>query len=197
MPTPFQIHKRRWINCKRCPLAEHRHKVCLVRGKLPADILFVGEAPGVSEDTLGSPFVGPAGKLLDMILKDAMPPRTVEVDGELKTIDVRYAITNVIGCIPKDDEKLKVGEPPKFAVVSCRPRLTEIINLVKPRLIVQVGKHSEKYTPAAVKDPKKFKWLAVIHPAAIMRMDVSQKGLAIQRTRVAIARAVDALFSEA
>ena len=46
MPSRYMKHKEKWINCTRCELCENRKKVCLLRGKVPCDMLFVGEAPG-------------------------------------------------------------------------------------------------------------------------------------------------------
>ena len=100
----WKDHKEKWINCYGCDLCEQRDKVVLLRGKIPCDVLFIGEAPGVSEDTLGKPFVGPAGTLLDNIIEESDP-------GELK-----LAWTNVIACIPKDDDGHKVKEPPRYSI---------------------------------------------------------------------------------
>lgn len=128
-----------------------------------------------------------------------MPPRTIEVDGKLKTVKVRHALTNLIGCIPKEEDEdgkpLKAGQPPKYAIEACRPRLTEIIGIVRPRLVVQVGRFSEKHAKEAATEFKGLKWVPILHPAYLLRLDISQKGLAIQRTRIAIRDAVDALFA--
>ncbi|GAG10072.1 unnamed protein product, partial [marine sediment metagenome] len=62
---------KRYKNCRKCGLYEFRRKIVFGRGKVPADILFVGEAPGKSEDLIGEAFVGPSGRLLDMAIKDA------------------------------------------------------------------------------------------------------------------------------
>ncbi len=68
MGSKYQEYKKQWKGCKRCPLYKTRRKIVHCRGSLPCDIFFLGEAPGDSEDLLGKPFVGPAGKLLDRII---------------------------------------------------------------------------------------------------------------------------------
>ena len=55
-------------HCRACPLAETRTNVVFGVGSRQADILFIGEGPGEQEDLQGEPFVGPAGKLLDLML---------------------------------------------------------------------------------------------------------------------------------
>lgn len=67
----YSAHVERWKSCQRCALGRTRDKIVLAKGRLPCDVLFVGEAPGESEDVIGLPFVGPAGRLLDEMIRDA------------------------------------------------------------------------------------------------------------------------------
>lgn len=181
MPSAWEAHKAKWSGCTLCPLCEGRTHVVLCRGSLPCDVLFIGEAPGASEDVLGKPFVGPAGKLLDKIIESALNDRPI-----------RVALTNLVACIPLGDDGDKVKEPSREAIESCAPRLTELRRIANPQLIVCVGDLAEKW---AVK-PGGGVWLIkIIHPAAILRMDASQQPLAIKRAVVAISDAV-ARFSE-
>lgn len=187
MTSKYQAFKERWQDCDRCPLSEVRNQVVLARGQIPADVLFIGEAPGHSEDTLGKPFVGPAGKLLDRLIETAIPGK------------VRMAFTNVVSCIPnvktsstrmahyKEDGR-NVSEPDEEAIKACAPRLEEFMGLCRPKLVVCVGLMAERCVP-----PGDEKRIRVIHPAAILRMDVSQRGLAAQRTTDQIAEAVSEL----
>jgi len=149
--------------------------VVLARGRVPADILFVGEAPGASEDVVGSPFVGPAGRLLDHIVG-------LSLDGQHD-----YTMTNLVCCIPKDLGNAK-GEPPKEAILACRTRLLDFIDICEPRLLVTVGLMAQKHAPV-VEDVNRT---GIIHPAAILRIDASQQSLAIKRCVVAIEDAVAA-----
>lgn len=178
--TPYQKHKKKWSSCTDCVFHERRKKVCLVRGNIPADVLFIGEAPGDSEDTLAKPFCGPAGKLLDEIIEMAW-------EGTKHT----YAMTNLLGCIPKgeDGQKIKQGKDiPQKCIDACEPRLVEIIQLVKPQVIILVGTMAMKNV---VQEPSRYKYHDIYHPAYLIRLPVDQKGLAIRRTVVALADALD------
>ena len=175
MPS-FAEHKSKWINCKLCALHERRQHVVLLRGRIPCDVLFVGEAPGAGEDATGRPFIGPAGRVLDRIIDESLQG------------NFSHALTNLVGCIPIGEEGSKTAEPPKESIVACAPRLIEITKMCKPRLVVLVGTLSKKFFPLT-----DYPTTAIIHPAAIIRMDVSQQGLAVQRTIVQIQNAVEDL----
>lgn len=177
--TPFQKHRAKWGKCEECPLHEHRLNVCHLRGSIPCDVLFVGEAPGASEDVVGYPFAGPAGHKLDEI-----------VNAALRNQGLRTAFTNLVGCLPTDESGSKNGEPPDESVRKCSPRLQEIIAMCKPRLIVWVGKLAAKHGRPKYQG---ISSVEIVHPAAILRADESQKGLAIQRATVTLADAFEDL----
>ncbi len=61
-------HVERWKDCTKCPLHTQRSNIVIARGQLPADVVFIGEAPGAIEDGTGLPFKDPAGALLDQII---------------------------------------------------------------------------------------------------------------------------------
>ncbi len=164
-------HRERWKNCTECELSESCTQVVLARGRLPCDILFVGEAPGVSEDVLGKPFVGPAGKLLDKITRSGL---------SVASFPVSCAWTNLVSCIPKDEEGAKTREPPPESIEACAPRLREFVRLADPQVLVAVGLVAERWLHKILR--ARYRIVNVMHPAAILRMDVSQRGLAIQRT---------------
>ena len=177
--SPFRRHVLRWENCQKCLLCHCRQKVVIARGKIPAPILFIGEAPGDSEDTLGIPFCGPAGRLLDHFIREGF-------DGQHD-----YAMSNLVCCIPKDVANSK-GEPPKEAIMACAPRLQEFIGLVKPKLIVTVGRLSDLWGPK-IAVGYRGKWASILHPAAVLRMDASQQSLAIKRCIVTLSDAATGL----
>jgi DNA polymerase len=179
--TPFKRHSARWKNCRKCSLCERRSKVVIARGRVPAEILFVGEAPGQSEDVIGLPFVGPAGKLLDEIIDQGL-------DGQYD-----YAITNLVCCIPLDENGSKVTEPPREAIMACDERLQEFVVMVDPRLFVCVGSLAQKWLSKNLGSEHHDEVVSIVHPAAILRMDVSQRGLAIQRAVVTLQDAVEEL----
>lgn len=174
--SPYRRHVARWRNCRQCELCNQRRLIVFARGKVPCDVLFVGEAPGASEnctmqaDGTGKPFVGPAGKLLDYIISQSLPDGT------------RYALTNLVACFPKVAKEAGVNEPPEEAIMACQDRLQQFIDLCSPTVLVAVGKLAAKWVEADV---------AIPHPAALLRLDVSQKGLAIQRAIVVLADAVE------
>lgn len=183
IPESYGEHKERWLGCDRCVLAtrHRRKKVCLLRGNVPARVLFVGEAPGESENVLGRPFVGPAGQLLEEIVHRAGIPKNA------------WAVTYLVGCIPLDEEGDKIASPTQFpeSITTCRPRLVEAMFLVRPELVIWVGKDAAKHGPRALdiflqQSGTQVSIAEMFHPAYLLRLDVTQKSLAIQRTIIAV-----------
>jgi len=110
--------------CERCSdLAASRSRIVDGVGPADADLLFVGEAPGETEDAEGQPFVGRSGDVLDEAL------RAVGLD----RADVR--ITNCVRCRPPDNR-----DPHADELDNCRPYLDREIALVDPELVVAIGK---------------------------------------------------------
>ena len=181
--TPFQLHKSEWNGCQGCDLCKKRSKVIHLRGKIPADVLFVGEAPGPSENSLGYPFAGPAGHLLDKIVGEM--PGSPQV-----------AFTNLVGCIPLDDSHDKFVEPPEDSIEKCSPKLAELIKIVNPKLVIAVGKLPAKWLrkrrPAYGLGEVKI--VDIIHPAAILRAGVESRGLMIQKAVLVLAEAFEELI---
>lgn len=174
MPTMYQNHVTRWKDCKQCSLCKGRKRVVLARGTIPCNILFIGEAPGRSEDSTGKPFTGPAGHMLDRIIKRAVPD------------SFTYALTNLVCCIPKDESGSKATEPSEEAIEACSERLREMVEICDPDLIVFVGRLSGKNGVFR----SGCKTAEIVHPAAILRMDVSQKSLAERRATATVEDAV-------
>jgi uracil-DNA glycosylase family 4 len=110
--------------CTACGLARGRRKSVPGVGDPHAEWLFVGEAPGSEEDARGEPFVGQAGKLLDSMLAALGMKRGENV-----------YIANVLKCRPPSN---RTPEPRE--VESCRPYLDRQIALIRPKLIVALGK---------------------------------------------------------
>ena len=161
-------HVDKWKDCKACRLHQCRKKIVLGRGKLPCDVMYVGEAPGLSEDALGVPFIGPAGKLLDQQIQLA--------EEESGKVNVRKFWTNIVACIPKlPNTNRKAEEPLPEEINACHERMEEIMHIAKPKVLVAVGKLAGK--EARVNDWCKYaKIVEVAHPAWIMRItNPSQK----------------------
>ena len=167
--TRFQLHAKKWKGCTACSLCKTRHNVVLARGQIPCDLLLIGEAPGISEDRLGTPFIGPAGKMLDQLIAAA----TVEYN------PVRIAFTNLVCCIPMNEEEdKKVSVPPKEAIKACAPRLQEFVDICKPNGIVCVGQEAHKNIPASLTEGRRYE--QIIHPAAILRANMTIQPIQIQ-----------------
>ncbi|HYG65782.1 MAG TPA: uracil-DNA glycosylase [Thermoanaerobaculia bacterium] len=109
--------------CTRCRLAEGRHKVVFGSGNPNADLMFIGEGPGAEEDRQGLPFVGAAGELLTRIIQ-AMEMTRDEV-----------YIANVVKCRPPGNR-----DPQPDEVAACRGYLERQIALVRPRVVVALGR---------------------------------------------------------
>jgi DNA polymerase len=170
----YKTHKADWENCQMCSYADNRRRVVFHRGAKKAPILFIGEAPGISEDVLGKPFVGPAGKLLDRIIE-------IAIDGQYD-----YAITNLVGCLPSAEDG-RIGQPSEESINTCFPRLVELVQLVQPRMIVLLGKLSQKYIYGQAQfDPLWFigelHFLDLPHPAGILRLPKAIQEQAVQRS---------------
>ena len=96
------------LECRRCQLCEGRAHVVGPSGDLRAQLVFVGEAPGATEDRTGKPFVGKAGKMLNRLLAENGLPRD------------SIMITNAVKCRPPDNRR-----PTREEVQSCRPYLVD------------------------------------------------------------------------
>ncbi|MGF6720794.1 uracil-DNA glycosylase family 4 [Paraburkholderia sp. GAS41] len=110
--------------CERCRLCEKRTNTVFGVGDRQADWMLIGEAPGENEDRQGEPFVGQAGKLLDNMLRSLTLAR-----------DTNVYIANVIKCRPPGNRNPEPDE-----VARCEPYLQRQVALVKPKLIVALGR---------------------------------------------------------
>jgi uracil-DNA glycosylase family 4 len=186
--TLYQKYKEQWKNGCGHNLCERACHIVHLRGSVPCDIAFIGEAPGRSEDTLGSPFIGPAGHLLDHIIKNSI--RVAEHP-------LRTAFMNMVGCLPRSDEdNTKLSEPSEDQVETCKPRLEHLLKVAKPKLIVAVGqfsaKHLEQGYMHSVQLPSSHKQVCVIdHPAFILRTNIANRGLMVQRAMVVLRGAIE------
>jgi DNA polymerase len=111
-------------SCVDCPLHARRNKTVFGIGDENADWLFVGEGPGADEDAQGEPFVGQAGRLLDSMLAAIRLQRGANV-----------YIANVVKCRPPGNRN---PEPAEAA--ACEPYLHRQIDLIRPKLIIALGK---------------------------------------------------------
>ncbi|MDP2642656.1 MAG: uracil-DNA glycosylase [Candidatus Peregrinibacteria bacterium] len=111
--------------CKKCPLHKGRIHAVPGEGSYSAEIMFIGEGPGRDEDLQGKPFVGAAGKLLTELIKSI----------GLSREDV--FIANVVKCRPPNNR-----DPLPEEIAACWPYLDEQVKIIKPLLVVTLGRHS-------------------------------------------------------
>jgi DNA polymerase len=111
-------------DCRRCKLCSGRTNVVFGVGNPNADLMFIGEGPGRDEDLQGEPFVGRAGQLLTDIITKGMGMKREDV-----------YIANVVKCRPPENRNPEPDE-----VAACEPFLKKQIDLVRPRIIVALGK---------------------------------------------------------
>jgi uracil-DNA glycosylase len=114
--------------CTRCPqLVASRNTVVFGAGNADADLMFIGEAPGATEDEQGLPFVGRAGKLLETLL------------GEIGLQRKEVFIMNTLKCRPPGNR-----DPQPVEIENCREYLDRQVELIEPRVICTLGNFSTK-----------------------------------------------------
>jgi DNA polymerase len=119
--------------CTRCPLHVGRTQTVPGEGNPLSDVLLVGEGPGAREDATGRPFVGPAGQLLDELLRSIGWARE------------HVFIANVVKCRPPGNR-----DPEPDEINACRPYLDRQEAALDPAVIVTLGRHSlRRYLPDA------------------------------------------------
>lgn len=115
-------------SCNRCHLCRTRNKVVPGTGDRNAGWLFVGEGPGFHEDQQGEPFVGRSGKLLDAMMAAMHMKRGEDV-----------YIANIVKC-RASNEAGKDRQPTEEEAAVCMPYLERQIDLIKPKIMVALGK---------------------------------------------------------
>jgi DNA polymerase len=131
-------------SCTACGLCESRRQTVFGTGHAQADWMIVGEAPGEQEDLAGEPFVGPAGQLLDQMLRAVGLSRRGP-EGEGVEDDAagdparRVFIANTLKCRPPRNRN---PEPDEMA--RCEPFLQRQVALVRPKLILLMGRFAVK-----------------------------------------------------
>lgn len=157
-------------SCTACGLEKTRTHVVFGVGNRQADILFVGEAPGAQEDKQGEPFVGRAGQLLNNMLAAI----------QLKREDVYIA--NILKCRPPNNRDPKPEE-----VALCTPFLLRQITLIRPKLIVALGRISAHFllntdTALGKMRGREYKYsdlsiplIVTYHPAYLLRSPTEKR----------------------
>jgi uracil-DNA glycosylase len=148
--------------CRNCPLGSTRKNVVVWRGAEQAPLMFIGEGPGAEEDERGQPFVGAAGRLLDLLLAGV----------GLESKD--FHICNIVKCRPPQN---RVPAPEEAK--ACKPLLARQFRLARPKIIVLLGATAYKYFTGSNDSISKIRgqWIEksgylimpTFHPAFILR----------------------------
>jgi uracil-DNA glycosylase family 4 len=148
--------------CRKCRLCETRKNVVFGVGNREADIMFIGEGPGADEDAQGEPFVGKAGKLMNMAF-DMLGVKREEV-----------YIANIVKCRPPNNRN-----PQDDEAENCLDYLRNQVILIKPKIIVLLGSVALKnvlgkeYGITASRgkwlERKGILYMPTWHPAALLR----------------------------
>jgi len=162
MTTALEELARTASTCTRCRLSAGRTQVVFGDGSPDADLMFIGEGPGYHEDQQGHPFVGAAGQLLNTLL------------GEIGLRREEVRVTNTVLCRPPGNR-----DPMPDELESCRPYLTQQVELVDPRVIVTLGNFAtrvilDKTVSISRVRGQLHPWngrtvIPTFHPAAVLR----------------------------
>ena len=163
MPKDLEKLKEIVLNCHLCNLAKTRTNVVFGEGNPNAKLMFIGEAPGRDEDLQGKPFVGRSGEVLTKMIENVL---------YLKRKDVY--ITNIIKCRPPQNRDPELSE-----IESCKGYLIKQIEIIKPKIIVTLGRIAFRYllndtTPITkargkIYDYKGIKVIPTFHPSYLLR----------------------------
>ncbi len=164
-PTTLSALHEVMVRCTRCDLFRSRTQVVPGAGSERAPILFVGEAPGASEDRQGVPFVGASGRLLDSMLESAGISR--------KTV----FIANVVRCRPPQNRNPKTSE-----IRACAGWMEQQIRLISPKRVATLGRFALQHFIPGAKitrvqgslqevsyGDRTISLYPLLHPAAVLR----------------------------
>ena len=150
------------IGCRKCKLCSGRSNVVFGVGNPDAKIMFIGEGPGADEDRQGEPFVGKAGKLMNLAL-EGLGIRREEI-----------YIANIVKCRPPGNRA-----PEQDEVNACLDYLRAQVMLIKPEIVVLLGNTAlksiigQEYGITKSRgewiEKKEIKYLPTFHPAALLR----------------------------
>jgi uracil-DNA glycosylase family 4 len=168
-----------WSACTQCPLHKCRNSIVLFRGRIPNDILLIGEAPGASEDQFGYPFVGESGKYLDgLLLESDLYPDSL-------------CFTNTVCCIPLD-ENSDLRDPSAAEIKACNLRLRQFHKACNPVLVIYVG----NIAAAASKDIAGWS-IRVKHPSWILQLPSNKRNVERARFILTVKTAIQEMRADA
>lgn len=164
LPDSYQELRESALSCTRCRLAETRTQVVFSDGAADARLVVVGEAPGANEDASGLPFVGAAGKYLDLLLSSV----------GLSREDSVY-ICNVLKCRPPGNRN-----PMPDEIEACAPYLKKQLEIIRPQALLAVGSFAAQLLTGSEKtalgklrgEVRSYQGVPLVctyHPAALLR----------------------------
>ncbi|MCG6957946.1 MAG: uracil-DNA glycosylase [Gemmatimonadetes bacterium] len=163
LPASYTELRETALSCTRCALAETRTQVVFSDGAVDARLVVVGEAPGANEDATGLPFVGAAGRFLDLLLACV----------DLSRRDSVY-ICNVLKCRPPGNRN-----PLPQEIEACSPFLKKQLELVAPEALLAVGTFAARLLTGEQKPIGRLRGtvhayqgiplVVTYHPAALLR----------------------------
>ena len=162
MINSFEELEKSCKNCNKCKLSETRNSVVIEDGSRNAKVMLIGEGPGADEDSQGVPFVGKAGKLMNMAFEGLGIKRK------------ELYIANIVKCRPPGNRN-----PEKDEADACKEYLEAQIKLVNPKIIVLLGSVAlknvlgEEYGITKSRgqwiEKDGIMYLPTFHPAALLR----------------------------
>lgn len=157
------------LQCTKCSdLVKSRNKIVVGEGPIPCKLVFLGEAPGRTEDKTGVPFTGISGTHLRMVLN------------LLKLTPKQFYILNLLKCHPPDNRN-----PSQEELDNCRPFLLQQLEALEPTVVVPLGRYAFSFVlgvpPAKIavskyvgrilhnSDFPETKFIGTYHPAFVLR----------------------------
>ena len=164
----LQALQNECLNCRRCALCDTRTHVVFGQGVPTAEVMFVGEGPGASEDEQGQPFVGRSGQLMDKMMNYIGLDRSRNV-----------YIANIVKCRPPQNR-----DPLPEESKACSPWLRQQFQILQPRVVVCLGSIAAQQMIGPefliTREHGKFfekqgtLFMATYHPAALLRYPVNK-----------------------
>lgn len=169
LPDSMESLRKQSDNCHLCELSKSRRHGVFGEGREDADILFVGEGPGATEDSSGKPFVGRAGEVLTRMIENVLLIPRSEV-----------YIANIVKCRPPGNRV-----PTPAEAHTCLPYLKRQIEIIQPRLIVTLGATAYHYLTGddsrigevrgTVIEQNGYKVIPTFHPSYLLRNPSAKK----------------------
>jgi DNA polymerase len=169
LPNTLDKLKKQALECHLCLLSKSRTNIVFGEGDSNADLMFIGEAPGATEDRLGKPFAGRSGELLTKMIENVLQVKREEV-----------YISNIVKCRPTDNRV-----PSATEAHTCQPFLLKQIELIKPKIIVALGSTAYYYlsgddTPISkirgtVHNQNNYTLIPTYHPSYLLRNPSAKK----------------------